>query len=122
MDPIVSPLIFYLIDLISNIKGFATLFFVISVCGLFISFFTMLTNDPFLPAEKRTYHLSQKGLRYCAIALGISTLLMVVLPEDVTMYKMLAASYVTPDNIETVQDHVVDIVTKIAEGIAKARK
>ncbi|WP_289050675.1 hypothetical protein [uncultured Acidaminococcus sp.] len=46
----------------------------------------------------------------------------ILLPDEMVMYKMLAASYVTPDNIGAVQHNVVDFVGQIADGLAKVKK
>lgn len=40
---------------------------------------------------------------------------LILLPNETVMYKMLIANYVTPDNIGTVQNNVVDFVGNIAE-------
>lgn len=121
MNPIISPMIFYLIDLLGRLKHLAIVALALSICVFVITFCETEINDPEQYGEGKACVI-KKMLRYSAIGLGISALVIMTLPSETAMYKMLAASYATPDNIAAVQGNVVDFVGKIAEAIAKARK
>lgn len=45
----------------------------------------------------------------------------IFVPDETVLYKMLTASYVTPDNIGAAQNNVVNFVGKIAEQLAKMK-
>ena len=43
----------------------------------------------------------------------------IIIPNESTLYKMIAASLVTPDNISTVENGTIDFIERLAEAIAK---
>ena len=46
----------------------------------------------------------------------VSILGLILIPTKEDMLAMLALSYVTPDNIQLVQDNIVDFITKIVDA------
>lgn len=38
-------------------------------------------------------------------------------PDQKTMYEMLAASMITPDNISAVEEHVIELIKQIANAV-----
>lgn len=122
MNPIISPASFYLIDFLNNINGIAVLTMLASIGMAAILFFTNLHDGVIYAFDEDNNQKYKKKMKYCLAVLGISAFIVVIVPSKETMYKMLAASYATPDNIAAVQGNVVDFVGKIAEAIAKARK
>ena len=122
MNPIILPASFYLIDFFNNLNGIAVLTMLASIGMAAILFFTNLHDDVIYAFDEDNNQKYKKKMKYCLAVLGISAFIVVIVPSKETMYKMLAASYVTSDNIEMIQNDVIDLITKIADGIAKARK
>ena len=112
---IVSPWIFYLINLLSNINNLCyaltvVLFLVLSGLILYQWIEALDSDDDiwesFIKWRKRT-----------AITLVISILGLIFIPTEETMYQMLVANYVTDKNIETATDVIKDSVDYIFEKI-----
>lgn len=83
-EPIISPLIFYLIGIAPNLVSFLTL----SSLGMLLICFLLFF---FKEKKKSIYALILSGF------LGFFT---VLIPPQDTMYKMMVASMVTPYNIQ----------------------
>lgn len=43
------------------------------------------------------------------------------IPDKKTVYAMIAASMITPDNISGVEEHDIDIITNIANAVNNAK-
>ena len=113
--PIVSPWIFYLINLLSNISDVFFMLALVSflaLLGLILyGFLAELDSDSeiwrsFIEWRKRT-----------AIALVISILGSTFIPTKELMYQMLVANYVTYENVETATDAIKDSVDYIFEKL-----
>ena len=52
----------------------------------------------------------------------VCLLMFMLVPDKDTMYAMLAASMITPDNISGGEEHLIDLITKIANIIYNAPK
>lgn len=50
----------------------------------------------------------------CTIGFALIT---IAIPSTETLYKMLVASMVTPDNIQVVQDNVVKFISDVADAV-----
>ena len=118
MEPLINPWAFYVVDLLTGIK--AAVWVVMAGC---VGFFT------YYMCEYEMYNVTEtkktKCVKVCtwaAIMFGLFGLAQIVIPDKTTCYQMLAASYVTADNIQAVQNNVVDFVRQIADGLAKAKK
>ena len=117
MEPIISPVWIYLINLASTIHS-------LSICiwtaSLFIGLFVFIGAIEFDGPD------SEKSRRRClkifAIIMLVCFILLVLIPNKQTMYAMLAASIITPDNISGSEEHLIDLTTKIANIIYNAPK
>ena len=117
MEPIVNPYIFYIISVFNSIFNISVLIFIITVFyGMHLRYEIRLTKEKWDYLEKWNIN-NYKQLRKCGIVLAVMIVFMIVIPTEETMYKMLAASYITPDNIQTVQGNVIDFISQIADGI-----
>lgn len=108
MEPIVSPLWFYLFNVIDNIKIFIALAFLIA--ALFCVYCVV----------ERIVERNIKENKFFKIAIiisCISMLFLIFLPEEEVLYQMLVASYITPDNIELVGGAGQSIVDYIVESV-----
>lgn len=117
-EPIISPWLILLIekigdvDVLFNIAGAAFLFAtVISICD-YLSY----------SLTEKEHQKKKRVMKYSLICLAISVAGCVIIPSRTTCYKMLAASYVTPANIEATTDKTVELIDKISSAIEKGRK
>lgn len=102
--PIVNPWLFYLADVSNSIKA-ATLtagcimivvFIIITFCG-----------------EDETI----KRTRVYIITGGVMVFVGLFFPKEETCYKMMAASLVTPENLQTVKGETQNVVNYIVEAV-----
>lgn len=127
-EPIISPWVFYLMniaDRVGTISFFIASFsFVgLSVTGLcyFIGEF-----DNIKDSSRKRIIKSSKFLAYCFL---VFTPIALFIPGQQTMYKMLITSQVTPNNIEYLKNEVkstgqelVDSITDASIKIIKAKE
>lgn len=104
MEPIISPLWFYLFNVIDNITIFVALAFLIA--ALFCVYCVVERNIK-----------ENKFFKIAIITSCISMLFLVFLPQKEVLYQMLVASYITPDNIAAVGDSASSIVDYIVESV-----
>ena len=123
MEPIINPGRFYLADVCNALKLILILVataLVISVGSAIIYLANVYCNN-----EDREKELMERGGRYVCrmiIALAVSLTAIAVIPSENTIYKMMAASVVTPDNVTMVKEQAIDTVKEIAEAIGSVRK
>lgn len=118
MEPLINPWVFYVIDLLAGIKA-AVWVVMIGCVGTFMYF--AINYEMYNDTEAK----KKKCVKICTAAVAMFVLCglaQIVIPAKTACYQMLAASYVTPDNIGAVQNNVVDFVGRIAEQLAKVRK
>ena len=113
--PIVSPWVFYLINLLSNISNLCfILTFVLSLVFSGLILYQWITR---LDLDDEIWESFIKWCKRTAITLVISILGLTLIPTKETMYQMLVANYVTDKNIETAADVIKDSVDYIFEKI-----
>ena len=105
MKPIINPWLFYLTDVLCNVKFVLLLFFGI---GLFLYLLIAFLNRDI--GEKLEWFTRRN-----TILLIIPIIIGLLIPEEKTVYKMLIASYATPNNIEYVKETGKDLVDYIIE-------
>lgn len=109
MNQIISPWIFYLIDISENIEicldFVLTALFFITVIRFFINF--DLKDDPIYKRKNKRY----------IIAMCITLATTAIIPSKETMYTMLVSNYVTYDNIEKASDVIKDSVDYIFDKL-----
>jgi len=110
MEPIISPWYFYLINVSSALD------FTASIVGTLGILFGILLYI----GSKEDDNPEELKLARCIITIGIiGVFLSILIPSEDTLYKMLAASLVTPDNITIAEDGTIDFIERLAEAIAK---
>ena len=113
MKPIINPLWFYLIDTITSLKVIVVALGLLLLLALiFISMLSSYTNDEFLNFWKTK---GKKGLLPILFLIIFGCLI----PGTETAYKMLIASFVTPDNVAAAGDSIYNIVDYIIESVDK---
>ena len=114
MEPIISPALIYLIHMINAIYG-------LSIFILFVSAFTMVMSPLIADCICEDYEeegkVMRKIIKICAILVVICIILIMFIPNGKTLYAMIAASMITPDNISITEDQIVDLISKIAKAV-----
>ena len=120
MKPIINPLWFYLIGISEGLAG-ATI--VLAVLLIFAAVIMIICygveQDCRTPNEKLCSFFKRNAKRSFIIGI-VCTILAVFTPSEKTCYQMMAASIVTPDNIETVIDTTKDGVEWLIDTITEA--
>ena len=109
MKPIINPLYIYLISIISTLK--TGLAFIMLFAGLAFIAVGML----YFLEEITNKKIGKRILKTVTITFIVSLLICIFVPDEDTCYKMMAASIVTPDNIETVKDETIKTIEEIAD-------
>lgn len=121
-EPIISPWVFYWVETMGQIRDVVNC--VIGVT-MFISVIFLLLALAF-EKEEREEHISEEILKRIIKILAIVGVVSVIgfmfMPSKGTMYKMLAASYMTQENIENVGESIDKIADKLVEKINRVKK
>lgn len=106
--PIISPVWFYLVDVIPRVGAFLGFFGLgLGVTGLII----LAQDDKHISTFKKF------------LISGIVVFVVGVLfPSKDACYQMIAAKAITPNNIKTVTDYVNDTVTNVSDNLTDAIK
>lgn len=106
--PIISPVWFYLVDVVPRVGGFLGLFGLgLGVIGLII----LAQDDKYISTFKKF------------LISGIVVFVVGVLfPSKDACYQMIAAKAITPNNIKTVTDYVNDTATNVSDNLMNAIK
>lgn len=118
MEPIINPWVFYLIGVVDKLHNGLLVFMAICV-GVFVFEGMEYMGFDVTEKEKAQYVKTATMAGVLFLAAGI---VFILVPDKTVLYKMLIANYVTPENIGTVQNNVVDFVGHIAEQLAKVNK
>lgn len=117
--PIISPWFFYFIGITNNFKEIFLIIglLIMLAIGIFCSA-EFLTGDYF--GDKP--FLTNKGGKKALICSIIITLLGVLMPDTNTCYKMLVSSLITPQNIETIEESITDLIETITDSADELEK
>lgn len=110
MDPIISPWTIYWINFVPALKTFCIAAIVLWPC----IFFTFIANVP-----------DKMVIAVVAISAVLEIMFLlgaVFLPNEKTVYMMLAASVVTPDNLSAVKDGTLGFIREVGEAVKEAYK
>ena len=105
MNPIINPMWIYLINLLCDLEFALFLFMILMAFGFGMYAFDLEFNP------------SWKIIKCWIVAFVMSMLLTIVIPSEKTMYTMMAANYVTEDNIKLSGDTVTGAVDYIFEKV-----
>lgn len=103
-NPIVNPIWFYLADIIPNIRY---VFIAAGFC-LFILSIGQIDNN--------------KVFRKIVVSGFLALVVGAIIPSQETLYKMVAAKMITPNNIKTVSGYVNDTATDISDNLTDTIK
>lgn len=108
MEPIINPWIIYIVSFLDKVNFLAFLMAFLLGIGMAISCMMYLIED---------IEEAHKFLNKCKWPFIMSLAAIIVIPDRNTMLTMLAAQYITPDNIQVVQGNIVDFVGQIAQAV-----
>ena len=119
MEPIISPSIFYWIDVISTLSAISTGLFIFSAAALGVAliFLIALIIENELNGDFGKFY--KKLLIILTIMTTIFGLSYIFTPSKETLIAMTVAKYVTPDNITTVGGTIEESVSSIATDIVQ---
>ena len=119
MEPIISPSIFYWIDVISTFSTISTVLFGLSAVALVVAliFLIPLTVEDELNDDSRKFY--KKILITLTIITTIFGLSYIFTPSKETLIAMTVTKYVTPDNITAVGGTIEESVSSIATEIIR---
>lgn len=109
MIPVISPIWFYIAEICYNIT-------IVSMLGIFVC--SLLMFGLIVGRDIKDI----KIIRKLAIVLMLLITTLVFIPSKETVYKMMAASIVTQDNINEAQQNPIDFINKVSEAIAQSKK
>jgi hypothetical protein len=119
MEPVISPAWFYLAYVFNTIHLLSLIILPISLLTMAVSPFItycVCENCEEEDCEKGK-KLTRKVIKICAVAAALCIILLVFIPNEKTIYAMIAASMITPDNISITEDHITELISKIAEAV-----
>ena len=127
-EPIISPWIFYWIDLADSLKLIIFFILLFSFVGFLLAGGNYAFKDERYVRDGEIQRLvrATKFFAYCLLVFVIP---FVAIPSQETMYKMLITSQLTPNNIEYLKNEVkatgqglVDSITDASIKIIKAKE
>lgn len=114
MEPIIPPMWIYLIHLASTLRFMA----IYTLCAsIIISLYIYAGAIDLIRDSNKKF-----WLKTFAIAIIVCVLILMLIPDKDTLYAMIAASFITPDNISIGEEHLIDLITKITKIIYNASK
>lgn len=125
MNPIISPWLIYLINVLSGLKIF---FIVTVVAAIFVGIgsaicFLIVIGGPYYDKNDEKDQNKILNIKKCfkksVVGLIISALLVVITPSKDTMYTMLALDNLTTYNIQAIGKTGKDVIDYISDQIDK---
>ena len=118
MEPIISPWIFYWINVVNNLAPISGFIGFVSLFVFVVALLTTIDDETEENVRKRASAYTKKSL----ILLVTSIVLFIAIPSKDTMYKMLITSYITPNNIELVGGSIDTALDKFTDKVVKIKE
>ncbi len=115
MEPIIPPLWIYAIHVADTVYGVSLFALIVSLFALLLFFLNYAIDDP--DDTRKQKGLTTKGMKVCLVIIVVSVIVLILVPDKKTMYAMIAASVITPDNISGMENHVVELIANIANAV-----
>ncbi|MGP1380901.1 MAG: hypothetical protein ACTTKR_01100 [Dialister pneumosintes] len=109
-DPIISPYVFYLIDVLNSINKILIVAIIVGVSIGLVVVVNWIVGDF---EYKKLFFLTKKWM----VGMAVILLLVIVIPSKDVCYQMLVASQVTPANIQKAGDTIDKSLDKISDFI-----
>lgn len=110
MNSIVSPWVFYWIGIVDNIRTLLITILIVLVIGGVIMFMCTISDADDYGLKNEDVAKEVKICIKVAIATFVVAVLVCVIPDSDTCYKMLAAKMFTQDNINSATEYVTDVI------------
>ena len=114
--PIISPWIFYLINVFDTLKQIGIIVVLVLGFVIVLSLCSLFCNFEHYSDGKEAWE-EYKWIKKFIIGFIVSVLLVVFIPSKQTMYTMLVADNVTYENVEIATDTIKDGVDYIFEKL-----
>ena len=129
MNPIISPILIYLIGISSNIQWLCNLLAGIAVSFAVVATTIYLVNEidayGYDDDKQDTVRLCRKIIKYSLIYAVILGVIASLIPSKEVATAMVVANYITPDNLQGTNDviksNLQDYVNIIVEAINKVK-
>lgn len=117
---IINPMWIYLIDLFSNLKSLSLLLLILVsvsfvMCAIGYVVWRACEFGCEYDEDIEMDKAFKRAFKIGAIILTATSLLYTVVPSEKTMYAMMVATYVTPENVELTGETIKDIVDYVFE-------
>ena len=109
MEPIISPWWFYLVGIVGYV-GIA-----LKIGALVLGSLAVIV---ILDCDEES---TKKLCIWTGVIAIVMLLLSAFIPDRQTAYTMLAASVITPDNIQAVQGNIVDFIANVAKSMQEVK-
>ena len=129
MNPIISPILIYLIGISSNIQWLCNLLAGVAIAFAVVATTIYLVNEldayGYDDDKRYTTRLCRKIIKYSLIHAVILGVIASLIPSKEVATAMVVANYITPDNLQGTNDviksNLQDYVNIIVEAINKVR-
>lgn len=115
MNPIIPLMWLYAIHVADTVYGISLFALIITLFALLLFFLNYAIDDP--DDTRKEKKLTVKGMKVCLVIIVVCMIVIILVPDKKTMYAMIAASVITPDNISGMENHVVELITNIANAV-----
>lgn len=128
MTYIINPWFFYFASLLDGLWILISIVLFLAIVGTVgFSIWWLIEaydSDFFVHDDKETpfANFCKKMIKVSAIATIISAVLIVVVPSEETVNKMMISSFVTKENVEKTKEEAKEIVDYIAEKAIEVKK
>ena len=109
MEPIVNPALIYLIGTVDSLKGLCVLVSIFTWVWIVVICYTRLIEGDEESCPNK----------YVIIVAVTFLLLTILIPSQETLIAMVVSSCVTSDNVMVSEQHIIDMITRITEAVAK---
>ena len=120
MKPIINPLWFYLIGISEGLTGAGIAFGVLGIVATIIMLVCFACEQDMRSPNEKMVAFYKRNAKRCFVIGLIGIFVGTFIPSEKTCYQMMAASIVTPNNIETVIDTTKDGVEWLIDTITEA--
>lgn len=129
MKPIISPWLVYFLSVLDNVNVICDGIFILGLIGIPAVLLVLYwINDTTYGKEREAAKKAFSGIKPYFIAYCIFLGVICFIPSKTTVYQMIVAKELTPDNISTitqaagdtaedVADYVVDIINRVSEAV-----
>lgn len=109
MEPIINPMIFYWISLLSNIRIVSCILLALSCVFVFSTLVVFYTERGNISEI-----LDLKYMKLIITIFIVSLFLLIFLPDKITLTEIVISRYVTPNNLEVIFQKIVECANSIS--------